>query len=60
MGHRTQTHCFNGHEFTPENTYLSRRKRGTYRRCRACTLEENKLWDVYKRGPQHAPKKKRR
>lgn len=33
------THCINGHEYTPENTYLSppkRGRRGPYRRCHAC------------------------
>jgi hypothetical protein len=28
-----QTHCKNGHEFTPENTYLYR---GIHRMCRTC------------------------
>ena len=51
MGHRAQTHCVNGHPFTPENTYITRR---------TCALADNKYWDVYKRGPQHAPKKKKR
>ena len=45
MGHRRQTSCVNGHEFTQENTYVD--KRG-WRKCRACTLYSNKLWDVYK------------
>ena len=29
------THCRNGHEFTPENTYLT--PRDGYRQCRACS-----------------------
>jgi hypothetical protein len=45
MGHRGQTHCINGHEFTSDNVYVDR----GYRRCRACTLYSNKLWEVYKR-----------
>jgi hypothetical protein len=59
MGHRKQTHCVQGHAFTKENTYIERR-RNNHRRCRACALADNKFWDVYKRGPQHAPKKKKR
>jgi hypothetical protein len=31
-----QTHCKRGHEFTPENTYLSQ----GHRKCRTCTLSE--------------------
>ncbi len=32
-----KTHCKNGHEFTPENTWLYWRKNGYYNRfCRAC------------------------
>jgi hypothetical protein len=30
-------HCDRGHEFTPDNTYLQRRKRGGFQRqCRTC------------------------
>lgn len=32
-GHRSKTHCRNGHEFTPENTYV--RPNG-HRACRTC------------------------
>ena len=35
----TQTHCVNGHEFTPENTYLYR---GRYRSCRDCGNRRNR------------------
>lgn len=35
-----QTHCVRTHEFTPENTYWSRRGDGWFRRCRACM----RLW----------------
>lgn len=31
-----RTHCKNGHEFTPENTYMVL---GTKRRCRICSAE---------------------
>ncbi|MGW5518483.1 HNH endonuclease signature motif containing protein [Nocardia africana] len=30
--HRNKTHCVNGHEFTPENTYQAR----SQRRCKTC------------------------
>lgn len=29
----SRTHCVNGHEYTPENTYM---RRGKWRTCRAC------------------------
>lgn len=32
--HRDKTHCAEGHEYTPENTYL--RPGTTHRHCRAC------------------------
>ncbi|MEU2013072.1 NUMOD4 motif-containing HNH endonuclease [Nocardia sp. NPDC019302] len=32
----SKTHCVNGHEFTPDNTYLRRRGRG--RACKSCAL----------------------
>ena len=33
-----RTHCGKGHEFTPENTYLSYDHDGTRRRCRECVI----------------------
>ncbi len=36
-----QTHCVNGHEFTPENTFTRRQRPGT-RECRACQDARNK------------------
>lgn len=36
--HAEQTHCKNGHEFTPENTYLRPRRQGG-RACIACSRE---------------------
>lgn len=32
---QSKTHCKHGHEFTPENTYVSR---STQRHCRACSI----------------------
>lgn len=31
-----KTHCPEGHEFTPENTYISKGKYGNSRNCRTC------------------------
>ena len=62
MGHRSQTHCKSGHEFTPDNTYwtLKRpyngRRGGLYRQCRACKLADMKFFDTYKRT---SPKSRR-
>jgi len=39
-GRPTQTHCKNGHEFTPENTYI-REKTGD-RLCKTCRDERNR------------------
>jgi hypothetical protein len=37
MQGQTKTHCKNGHEFTPENTYLNHRPGGgCSRKCKAC------------------------
>ena len=55
MGKRSQTHCVNGHEFTPENTtWRSQparrgRRAGVFRQCRACHNECSKFYDTYKR-----------
>lgn len=35
----TKTHCRNGHEYTPENTYTTSRG---WRACRTCTLERQR------------------
>ena len=37
---RDKTHCKRGHEFTPENTYLTRIPSG--RKCRKCASMLNK------------------
>lgn len=41
------THCLNGHEYTPENTYHYKGKpgRGRERVCRTCTRERNKSYN---------------
>lgn len=31
-----KTHCDNGHEYTPENTYIKTGHRAGHRQCRAC------------------------
>lgn len=36
------THCLKGHEFTPENTYISRSDRFPRRVCRACMREHQR------------------
>ena len=34
-----KTHCPQGHEYTPENTYVERTRYGTGRKCKACQRE---------------------
>jgi hypothetical protein len=36
-----RTHCIHGHEFTPENTYLSIKRPGS-RQCKACTTHRDR------------------
>lgn len=60
-----KTHCANGHEFTPENTYFLKSKPGRLngRACRICTLEAARqkriqnhkppTYENCKRGPDH-------
>jgi HNH endonuclease len=45
--HATATHCESGHEFTPENTYVS--KEG-YRYCRECRRIWTREWARKKRS----------
>jgi hypothetical protein len=35
-----KTHCKHGHEFTPQNTRMRKRRRGLERVCRQCVLDE--------------------
>lgn len=46
-----KTHCKNGHEFTPENTFISRKAgRDPSRGCRKCRLEYKRQWREVKVG----------
>jgi hypothetical protein len=36
--HGSKTHCPLGHEYTPDNTYLSPKRRGVSRSCKACQI----------------------
>lgn len=36
-----KTHCPQGHEYTPENTYTFPSDRGTKRRCRLCRISQS-------------------
>ena len=41
-GNNSKTHCPEGHEYTPENTYL--RKDRLHRECKICTTARNREW----------------
>jgi hypothetical protein len=43
MGGQNKTHCKHGHEFTPENTYVSRK---TQRHCKACAQRRAREQDL--------------
>lgn len=45
-----KTHCVNGHEFTPENTYRRSDGNGTGRRCKACKSEVNARYNAKKKA----------
>lgn len=45
-----KTHCVNGHEFTPENTYLYR----GWRNCKECNRELVRAYKLRKRASQDA------
>jgi len=42
-----KTHCFQGHAFTPENTYRNKGRSG--RRCRSCLREQQRQWKLSQR-----------
>ncbi|MER8220922.1 HNH endonuclease signature motif containing protein [Streptomyces sp. NPDC094143] len=54
---RVKTHCDNGHEFTPENTYLTK---GGARNCRACGRDRanRRFWEKGYRPASGAAKKR--
>lgn len=43
----TKTHCINGHEMTPENTYFT--GRGAQRYCRECNRQYGRAWAIRQR-----------
>lgn len=47
---RAKTHCYRGHPFDDENTYLD----GDYRRCRACARDRRRKYREKKRRPVNA------
>lgn len=46
----SRTHCKNGHEYTPENTYRWTGGGGGARRCKTCRSEAARRWYVKHRG----------
>lgn len=46
---RSRTHCVNGHEFSPENTFQAPSKPGV-RLCRACARERDANWKKRQKG----------
>jgi hypothetical protein len=55
-----KTHCKNGHEFTPENTYTPKTKYGGGRICRTCQAEYHRVHGVRYRKARWAREKARR
>lgn len=39
----SRTHCVNGHEFTPNNTYVYKGRRDGQRKCRACHRKNGRI-----------------
>jgi len=48
-----KTHCVNGHEYTPENTYTSANS-PNHRFCRACALNSSRRAQNYQGNPPNA------
>lgn len=46
---KSKTHCAQGHEFTPENTYLRPKKYGVVRNCRTCIRNSVHKYEQKKR-----------
>ncbi len=44
-----KTHCIHGHEYTPENTYVSPGRPGS-RECRKCNRDATARWTAKRRG----------
>lgn len=42
-GRKSKTHCVNGHEFTPDNTYIKNHKGEISKSCRICIIARSKL-----------------
>lgn len=49
--HATRTHCVNGHERTPENTYYNSRQRA----CRICTIAQQQAGRLRKKVSANDP-----
>ncbi|MFL5913146.1 MAG: hypothetical protein ACJ768_21580 [Gaiellaceae bacterium] len=50
-----RTHCPQGHEYTPENTYLRKdRAEGTQRQCRACTIARARRQEDRRKAARNA------
>lgn len=64
MQGQLKTHCKNGHEFTPENTYWAKRGLSKCRSCRECQRESQRRgWrenNAYRRARQNAWRARRR
>lgn len=45
--HREKTHCYKGHEFTPDNTYVNP---AGHRACRVCARANSKRGDEKRKG----------
>jgi hypothetical protein len=51
FGRPPRTHCRNGHEYTPENTYINC---DGHRRCRACARLNTRRWQAKKQTLRRA------
>lgn len=50
-----RTHCPQGHEYTPDNTYLRKdRVNGTQRQCRACTIARARRQEEHRKAARNA------
>jgi hypothetical protein len=51
---RSRTHCPNGHEFTPENTFVRRGAKKQQRVCRACQNIANRAYRLHRKAKRDA------